>query len=139
MAKLRPSSSVPAACRPFQSGSAEGSKNGSPIVVNVEWMFDTGASIGALTSNTANQFDLTPTGATASGTTGGGGIIVKTGLTVVFDAENSCGINGAVKSATRIGVKPNNSGNDLVGMNQLANVGVRIEWDPSTRTGRLMI
>src|SRR5438132_1027322 len=73
MGDLHTSRANPSDPRPFQTGQVEGTKNHRPATVSKEWLVDTGASISALTRSNADQFDLTPLGGTASGTTGGGG------------------------------------------------------------------
>lgn len=137
MANLGPKSTSPNTQRPFQSGRAEGQKSGANVSTNVEWLFDTGAMVCAVTKNVADQFDLTPTGATAKGTTGGGGIIMKKGLTITFDLEDAAGRRSTVSSNMPVGVKPNNSGNEVVGMDQMTNVNAKIEWDPGAQSGRI--
>jgi hypothetical protein len=122
--------------RPFQTGKLGGSKNGLSLEVANEWLIDTGATVSAITKSKGDQFDLTPTGASASATTGGGGIIMKSGLTatfVVFDSLMKA--NRDVSSALDVGVKPNDYGSEILGMDQLANVGANVRWDPTAQDG----
>jgi hypothetical protein len=103
----------------------------------VEWLIDTGAVISVVTQGVANQFDLTPTGGSASATTGGGGILVKSGLKTEFEIEDLSGNSKTVTCSLDIGVKPNNKGSDILGVDQLNNVSAAIDWDPVYRTGKL--
>jgi hypothetical protein len=123
--------------RPHQTGIAAGTKNGCAVTAKTEWLFDTGAEIAVLTKKTADQFDLTPTAGSASATTGGGGILIKSGLTTKFEIEDSCRSAKTVTCKLDVGVKPNNSGSDLLGMDQLNDVDAAINWDPGNRSGQL--
>lgn len=68
--------------RPHQNGKASG-KNRFFMShsVSIEWLVDTGAEIACITQATANNFRLKNTAGSASATTGGGGILIKSGLT----------------------------------------------------------
>jgi hypothetical protein len=134
---LGPPSGNPLDRRPHQMGQAEGSKAGMTVQVDKEWMVDTGAQISAITKNNGDKFDLTPVGGSASGTIGGGGIIVKSGLTMIFEIFDRKGKPKTVKCNLDVGVKPNNSGSEILGMDQMADVGAVAEWDPTARKGRL--
>jgi len=123
--------------RPHQTGSASGTKNGSSVTASTDWLVDTGAEIAILTKDTADRFDLLPTGGSASATTGGGGILIKRGLTTEFEIQDLSGYAKTVHSSLDVGVKPNNNGSDLLGMDQLKDVGAAIDWDPVNRSGRL--
>lgn len=135
MGNLRASSVNPRDQRPFQAGRVEGTKNKVPVTAAKEWLVDTGASISVLTMSNADQFDLTPLGGSASATTGGGGILIKAGLTIVFTVLQSTGSNRSVRCSLPIGVKPNNQGSEILGMDQLAHVGAKVRWDPSAQDG----
>ena len=137
MNNLGPSSKDPTDQRPHQKGKAKGKKNGQDVEAEKEWMFDTGATVSAITKNNADKFDLTPVGATASGTTGGGGIIMKRGLTMVFSIIGRDGNPKEVRCSLNVGVKPNNSGSEIIGMDQIATVNAVILWNPKTQTGRI--
>ena len=136
MDNLGPHSQRSSDQRPHQTGKAKGSKNGLPVEEEVEWMFDTGAAVSAITKSTASKFHLTSIGATALSTTGGA-IIMKTGLTMVFSILDTENISGEVECSLAVGVKPNNMGSQIVGMDQLAHVCAKIQWDPQARKGRL--
>lgn len=123
--------------RPHQSGQARGNKRGLPVSVNVEWMVDTGAELSVVTKAVGARFKLTPAGGSASGTTGGGGIIVKSGMEVVFEVFDPGGSAVAITSSLDVGVKPNNDGSEILGVDQIDYAGAIIEWDPGTLTGRL--
>jgi hypothetical protein len=103
----------------------------------VEWLIDTGAAISALTKDKADQLDLVPLGISTSGTTGGGGILIKSGAEMAFTIRGSTGTDVAVRCAMPVGVKPNNFGSDILGMDQLAHVGAKVLWDPSAQDGDL--
>ncbi len=135
MGNLRASSKNPADQRPFQGGSVEGTKNGLPLTASKEWLVDTGATISCITKDNADQFDLTPTGGSASATTGGAGILIKTGLTMVFTVLHTSGTNRNERCSLPVGVKPDNAGDEILGMDQIADVGAIVRWDPSALDG----
>ena len=123
--------------RPFQvNGYVDGYKNGSAVSKMVEWLVDTGASVSVVTKNVGDLFDLTPTGASANATTGGAGIMMNTGLSVEFTVRNPAGNDFVHQSATLdVGKKPDNSGSEVLGMDQVAAVGAGVVWDPKSGTG----
>ncbi|MGQ0682030.1 hypothetical protein [Bradyrhizobium sp.] len=123
--------------RPHQSGQAKGMKHGNPVAVNVEWMVDTGAELSVVTNSVESNFDLTPVGGSASGTTGGGGIIIKSGMEVEFEVFDPSGNKVSITSNLDVGVKPNNAGSEILGVDQIDHAGAIIEWDPGTLAGRL--
>jgi hypothetical protein len=135
MGNLSASSANPSDPRPFQTGSVEGTKNGLPLTASKEWLIDTGATLSCITKDNADQFDLTPTGGSASATTGGAGILIKTGLTMVFTVLQASGANRQERCSLPVGVKPNNAGSEILGMDQIAHVGAQVRWDPSARNG----
>lgn len=135
MGNLRASSANPSDPRPFQKGGVEGSRKGLPKTALKEWLVDTGANISAVTKDNADQFDLTPLGGSASATTGGGGILIKAGLTMVFTVLETSGSSRQVRCSLPVGVKPNNNGSELLGMDQLACVHAKVRWDPSAQDG----
>jgi hypothetical protein len=134
---LGPPSSNSSDHRPHQVGKATGYKAGNPVTAQKEWLVDTGAQISCITSSNAAQFDLKLTGGSASATTGGGGILVKTGLTMWFEIFDKAGASKSVSCSLNVGVKPNNSGSEILGVDQLEQVGAAVEWDPGTQDGRL--
>lgn len=135
MGNLHASSANPSDPRPFQKGRVEGSHKGIPKTALKEWLIDTGANFSAVTKDNAEQFDLVPLGGSASATTGGGGILIKAGLTMVFTALGTNGFNRLVRCSLPIGVKPNNKGSEILGMDQLAYVHAKVRWDPSAQDG----
>jgi hypothetical protein len=135
MGNLRASAANPGGQRPFQNGQVEGTKNGLPMTVLKEWLVDTGATLSAITKDNADRFDLIPLGGSASGTTGGGGILIKSGLTMVFTVLGITGSNQQVRCSLPFGVKPNNQGSEILGMDQLANVNAKVRWDPVAQDG----
>jgi hypothetical protein len=139
MGNLRGSSTNPADPRPFQTGSVEGVRGGVPLALSKEWLIDTGARISVLTKDNADHFDLTPLGGSASGTTGGGSILIKSGLEMIFTVLDSRGLQILVRCSLPVGVKPNNFGSDIVGMDQLAHVGGKVRWNPAAREGDIYL
>jgi hypothetical protein len=123
--------------RPFQDGRIEGQHLGVSATETIDWLVDTGASICAITKDSADKFDLHPTGATASATSGGAGIIMKSGMTIVFTVEDSSGTNSEQTCFLDVGVKPDNQGSEVLGMDQINHCGVKVRWDPSAQTGAL--
>jgi hypothetical protein len=134
---LSPPSASGADPRPHQNGEARGTKSGMPVSVSVEWMVDTGAQISALRQATANHFDLTAVGGSASSTTGGGGMLIKSGLTTVFEVFDTAGAAVRSTCSRKVSVKSTNAGSNILGMDQVADVGAVVEWDPVAKTGRL--
>src|SRR5262249_25027499 len=116
---LGPSSTNASDRRPHQQGKAKGTKSQSAVEEDKEWLIDTGAEISAITKDNADKFDLTPIGGSASATTGNGGILVKSGLTMVFEIDSG-GTNKEVSCNLDVGVKPDNTGSEILGMDQLA-------------------
>src|SRR5258708_18365732 len=87
--------------------------------------------------NTPEQSYWNATGGSASATTGGGGILIKSGLTVVFEIIDKNGNPTEVESSLDVGVKADNDGSEILGMNDLAAVDGAVDWDPAIRSGRL--
>jgi hypothetical protein len=135
MGNLSASSANSSDQRPFQNGSVEGTKNGIPLTASKEWLVDTGATVTCITKDNADQFDLTPMGGSASAVTGGGGILINTGLTMLFTVLRTSGTNQTVRCSLPVGVKPDNVGSEILGMDQLADVGAKVRWDPSALDG----
>lgn len=123
--------------RPHQVGSAEGHKWGMKKTESVEWLIDTGAQLSVVTDATGAKFDLTPVGGSASGTTGGGGIIVKSGLSTVIQVFDTGGASVAASCHKDIGVKPNNAGGEIIGMDRIYDANASVEWDPGAGLGRI--
>jgi hypothetical protein len=105
------------------------------VTASVVWLVDTGAGISVITKSHADRFDLTPLGGSAITTTGGGGIVIKGGLTMVFTVRQPNGSDHQVRCSLPIGVKPNDHGSDILGMDQLAHVGAKVRWDSAARDG----
>jgi hypothetical protein len=125
--------------RPHQMGRAIGNARWSmsSSSVSIEWMVDTGAEIACITQATANRFRLKNVGASASATTGGGGILIKSGLTTEFEVIDNFGARKKVQCSLDVGVKPNNAGSEILGMDQIENVKAVIEWEPRSGKGRI--
>lgn len=112
---------------------------GAPVRVPVEWMIDTGADIAVVRQRIGRQFTLSPLAASASPTTGGGGILVMQGLQIEFFAEDPSGAQVPVTAAGPVGVKSNDAGSDIIGMEDLAAQQVSVQWDAARQTGALTI
>lgn len=123
--------------RPHQTGEARGWKWGWIVTSTTEWLIDTGAQISVITKSKGALFDLTSVAASASGTTGGGGILVKSGLDMLFEIFDLSGSATQVTCSLDMGVKPNDDGSEILGMDQIEHVGAAVEWDPAAGTGRL--
>jgi hypothetical protein len=122
--------------RPFQAGHVEGNKGGVPVTAAKLWLVDTGAMISTITKDNAGRFDLAPLGASAGSTTGEA-MIVKSGLTMVFTVRDTLGVDHQRRCSLPIAVKPNNSGSEVLGMDQVAHVNVKVRWDPAAQDGDL--
>ena len=109
------------------------------MTVNVEWLVDTGAEVSAITNHNANQFDLVSVAGSVSATTGGGGIVIMSGVSTVFEMFDVLSNPQQMKCSRKIGVKPNNYGSEILGMDRVAHVSAVVEWDPTSRKGRLRI
>jgi hypothetical protein len=138
MSTLAAPGAAPASYRPHAWGAASGLKYGHPTTRTVEWLFDSGADVGAVQKRLGDCFDLIATGATASPTTGPNAILMKRGMMVIMTVEDASGATRQVASRLDVGVKPNNAGSNLIGMDQVAEVGAVLEWDPMSRLGRLL-
>jgi hypothetical protein len=140
MGNLTAFSSRSADPRPFQFGRVEGvTKSGVRLSKGKQWLADTGAAVSAITKSNADDFDLTTTAGTAFATSGGVGLLMKTGLTMFFEVEDSAGVAMEVKCALDVGVKPDDLGSEILGMDQIAHVNARIEWDPAARDGNILV
>ena len=126
--------------RPHQSGLAIGTNTWFlTSSVTIEWMVDTGAEIACVTQGTANNFRLKNTGGSASATTGGGGILVKSGLTTEFEVIDSSGNRKYVQCKLDVAVKPNNAGSEILGMDQIEDAKAVVEWEPKSGKGRIRL
>jgi len=137
MGNLRRHSTRTGDLRPFQIGSAEGTKGAIKVVMCKEWLIDTGAEVSAITKSNAANFDLTALAATAMATTTGAGLAMHSGLTMVFKVKNSVGTDVTVRCSLDVGVKPSDDGSEILGMDQIAHVNARVEWDPVALNGDL--
>lgn len=126
--------------RPYQTGRAVGQKNGSYVAAPVDWLIDTGSDYAVVWRKVGNAFDVVNAiGVTASPTTGGGGIQVVTGITTEFKVEDGIGSVLTVQSTKYVGIKSNNAKSNILGMEQLADVGASVTWDPSANQGSLTV
>lgn len=124
---------------PYQVGAAQGTApDGTPANEQKNWMIDTGAgSVSAISQANAAHFRTVATAGTAAGVNGGAMTIV-TGVTMVFKvATNDPAYPGGERTVScdlRVAVTPDS---DIIGMDQLAHVHARVDWNPETKTGRL--
>ncbi len=126
--------------RPVQDGRVLGCRasDGVPSAVDITWLVDTGADLATIRDKFGRLFQYQKSiGATASPTTGGGGIQVVSGLEAEFTVRDQWGNETAVVSNQLMGVKSNDAGSDLLGMEQLADLGVCVEWEPRSGSGQL--
>jgi hypothetical protein len=125
---------------PRQYGSVLGrASDNSPLEVQVAWLADTGATFAVVRDGIGRQFQSTSTGVQGSGTTGGGGIQYVLGLVAEFKAIDASGGTTTARCGRWMGIKDNDEGDDLLGMEQLACHDVKIEWDPRSGQGELRI
>jgi hypothetical protein len=124
---------------PFQQGAASGTKSGASVRINVEYLIDTGADIATVRAATGSQFDVNTTAFSASPTTGGGGMQVVTGINTLFTVEDSSGNTLQASSSRYVAIKSANTGSDILGMAQIADVQAEVQWDPTKKSGSLRI
>ena len=138
---LGPSTGARSSLRPHQQGELKGRRKilGAPYARPVEWLVDTGADISTVRNQIASGFQVSSVGLSASPTTGGGGIQVVTGLTAEFQVEDAGGTIHTAQAMRYMGIKSNNAGSDLLGMNHIAEVGATVRWEPTAALGALMI
>jgi len=124
--------------RPHQRGAAQGdAPGGGAANESKNWLIDTGAQISCISQANAAHFRTAPTGATAGGVNGGAMPIV-TGVTMVFKVktDNPAYPGGERNVSCRLPVAVTPS-SDILGMDQLGSLGVRVNWDPQHGTGYL--
>jgi hypothetical protein len=99
---------------------------------------DTGTEITTVWDSVGAIFRTAPViGLTGSGTTGGGGIAFVTGIGVEFRAYDQTATSRPMRALGYVGVKAANTGNNLLGMNHLAETRTRLEWDAFGEVGAL--
>jgi len=54
---------------------------------------------------------------------------------MVFTVLDPNGNSQQVRCSLPIAVRPNDSGSNILGMDQLASVNAKARWDPATRNG----
>jgi hypothetical protein len=111
----------------------------SPLAIRVAWLADTGSPIAVVRDGIGGLFDSSPTGVVGSGTNGGGGIRVVSGLAAEFSVIDRSGATSTVICSRWMGIKDTDEGDDLLGMDQLACHDVAIDWDPRRGQGALRI
>lgn len=132
---LGPEPGVPGSRRPFQRGKARGKKDGRDVEVDKNWLIDPGADISKIRSDNARNFDLEATGGGAEGTTGAAMSVFR-GLTMRFKRINRRGEEENTDCSLNVAVAA--GGSNIIGMDQLAEANCRMEWDPVSRTGRIV-
>lgn len=133
-----PSGSDP--LRPFQVGGVSGQDvNGTGTQTRrVRWLVDTGAMVTVVLKKVGDEFVATPTGVTAGPTTGSTGIVMYEGLTAHYEVECSvCGVQHMADYANQIGVKSDNVGSNILGMDAIAASACDVLWDPSGGIGSI--
>lgn len=126
--------------RPFHVGAVSGqASNGSGShSVNVRWLADTGAAVTVVIKKVGDQFTTNPTGATASPTTGFTAILMHDGLTARFDTLcHVCGAPHGVGYTGAMGVKSDNVGSNILGMDAIDDCHAAIVWNPAVGHGSI--
>lgn len=54
---------------------------------------------------------------------------------MVFTVLETSGSHRKTRCSLPVGMKPNNSGSEILGMDQLASVHAKVRWDPSAMDG----
>jgi hypothetical protein len=140
MKNLGPSSTRPDSPSPYQRGAAQQfDRDGDLVNEQKEWLIDTGAEVSAISEDNADKFDLEPTGATAGGAEGGGGLVISQGpegrpFTMHFQIVDKNGRPKNVSCDLPIAIIPEG---EILGMDQLAQVHAQVDWCADTKTGRL--
>lgn len=134
---LRPSRDNPKSRRPTQPGYLLGERAGQIVWQPAEWVVDTGAEITTVRADLGRQCETKAEAWSASPTTGVEEIRVVTGLAVEFEVQRTLWGRRRVKVAGYFGIKPDNGGSELLGMQQLAKAGSALSWNPRARTGKL--
>lgn len=122
--------------RPHQVGAVkgEGADGSGPHRVRVGWVVDTGAEVAVVLHRVAAAFKYNPTGASAAPTSGDAAIMMVDGLVVEFDASGA-----TLDVPGHVGVKSDNVGSNLLGMDKLEFVGASVCWSPSSGTGEILL
>ena len=60
---------------------------------------------------------------------------MMSGVTMVFTVLEPNGSSQQVRCSLPIAVKPNDSGSNILGMDQLAFVSAKVRWDPAALEG----
>lgn len=121
---LRGNPATPGTRRPGQAGTAKGLKGDAPVTKDKEWLIDTGADRSVLTPANAANFTLT------DAPDGG-----KKGVTMTFEVFDEEGKAKKVECSLPVDIKDTSL--NIIGMDQLAEVGAEIVWDPDKQKGRL--
>jgi len=130
---------APSNRRPHQLGRVHGvGKGGAPVSAKVEWLFDSGADVSVVQDQVGALFTTVATGATASPTSGGAGILMVTGIDIEVQVETFGGHSHPARAQGDVGVKSSNDGSNLVGVAQLEAVSVTLVWSSRYQVGALV-
>jgi hypothetical protein len=121
---------------PTAVGELAGTFQGVPTSATVSWLIDTGSDMPLVRNASAQLFDWVPpaVGQFGYGTAGGPAIaIARDPIVRIF--SDVAGTPFAFQGW--MGVKPNDDGSDVVGVNALAAWGAELTWDAATGVGRI--
>ena len=135
---LLPPSGGPSNRRPHQLGRLHGTrKTGAAGSVVVEWLIDSGSDVAVVQARVGAVFDTKVTGATASPTTGGAGILMVRGLEVEIQVDSGSGTY-PVRVNTDVGIKSSDAGSNIVGVAELQAAGATLVWASRLQAGTLV-
>lgn len=124
--------------RPHQLGRVHGTRtNGTPGSCRVEWLIDSGADVAVVQKQVGALFTTKATGATASPTSGGPGILMVTGLDIEMEIV-SANYSYPRRVRTDVGIKSSNDGSNIVGVAELDVAAVTLIWSAAQRAGALI-
>jgi hypothetical protein len=107
---------------------------------DVVWIVDSGADFTAVRDCVGRQFGYRPVeGLFAQAANGESAGLVVNGLKAEFSVEDHTGKLRTVQTSGYMVIAPDDSEEELLGMEQLADVGATLVWDPRAGTGSLRI
>lgn len=135
---LSAASGAPTNRRPHQLGRVYGTRtNGTTASARVEWLIDSGSDVAVVQQQVGALFATKATGATASPTSGGPGILMVTGLDVEVEVEsNQHSYRRRVQ--TDVGIKSSNHGSNIIGVAELNAARATLVWSAGQRAGALI-
>jgi len=118
--------------RPIARGELIGVHGGMSQVVTVDWVVDTGAEITVVRQSVMVQlaWEMDAAGVVGHGTTGDDPIAIGHGPDLVLD--------GRFRPYPWLGVKEDDEGGDLLGVDTLARLGLTVVWDAASGSGWLL-